>query len=68
MVWDPRRVTRAVLALIITSGTMALLILTALGKAQGGGEALAVIAGFQGIVLAYFYKADADEGTKPEAP
>ncbi len=61
MSWDPRRVARAVLALIVTTGTMTLLILTALGKTTGGPEALAVAAGFQGIVLAFYFKADKDE-------
>ncbi len=60
MTWDPRRLARAALALLITAGTMALLLLVALGKSEGG-EALAVVAGFQGIVLAFYFKPDKDE-------
>lgn len=61
MTWDPRRLARAVLAIIITTATMALLILTAIGKAPGGGNALAVAAGFQGVVIAFYFKPDKDE-------
>ena len=61
MNWDPRRLTRAALAIIVTGGTFALLVMTALGKATGGVEALAIAAGFQGIILAFYFKADKDE-------
>ena len=60
MTWDPRRLARAVLAIVITASTMVLLILTAVGKATSS-EALAVVAGFQGIVLAFYFKPDKDE-------
>lgn len=61
MTWDPRRLARAVLAIIITLATMTLLLMAAMGKAPGGAEALAVAAGFQGVVIAFYFKPDKDE-------
>ena len=61
MTWDPRRLARAALAVIITVFTMVLLIFTATGKAEAGAEALAVAAGFEGMVLSFYFKPDKDE-------
>jgi len=66
MTWDPRRLARAALALIITIGTMTLLLLTALGVSTGGAESLAVAAGFQGIILAFYFKPDPDESNNSQ--
>ncbi len=61
MAWDPRRIGRAVLALMLVGGFVVLLLLKAFGFQGVDGEILAIIATPVGTVLGFYFKMDKDE-------